>query len=1046
MGNVTNSGSKVASQLHARLLGQVSLSVGDRVIDDGLWPPRGGRSLLLLLLISPGHRLSRDRVLDALWPDLLTEAAQNAYYKALHSLRRTLEPELPARRPGRFLVATADALALAPGSHVVDIDAFENMLAGARKAPDESRAELLRAALDLYQGDLLENEPGLEWTLGRRESLRQTWQEASLQLAGLDLAQDRLNQAISRVRAIVVAEPTNEAAHCLLIRAFDRNGQRDLARSQYERCVKILRDELGVDPSVDTRRAADSVLGISSLDWPVRERKRRRWSNLPAPTTQLLGREREIEALQTMFLREEVRLITLTGAGGVGKTRLALEGAAWLVDEFADGVCFVPLATIRDPSLVLPSIAQALGPRDERASSIQEQVFAALRDRSALLVIDNFEQVLGVAPIVTDILMACPEVRVLVTSREPLHLRPERLLHVAPFDVPEFRAEGDSASLAQLARSAAVALFLERASAVSPGFGLSPENAVHVVRICARLDGLPLAIELAAARIREYSPHRLLALLDDRLGALVEGFQDLPQRQRTMRDTIGWSHDQLPVEQQMLFRRAAVCAGGCSVEMAAGLMDTPAPDAAALLQGLVDKSLMQWQPGTSERAEMLETTREFGLDRLDVAGETAFARDYLATFALELTAAAGQQLAGHEQGHWLDRLDADLDNLREALSWAIEGGECDRALTLVGNLWRYWWSRGHLSEGRLWLERALALPCSGDSSLRGFALNGAASLAESQGDFARAEELHNEALALWQSLNSTVGEARALSGIGTVAAHRGDYANARCFHERALELSRKAGDTAGAARTLDRLGTVARHQGDLSRAKAAYAESLALFQQNGDLVNASIVLSNLGEVLHRHGEAEQAAEHFEQALRLARELDLPDGIAFDLTNLARVRLELGEVDRAAALSAQGARLFRDMGNQLGLAGALAVCGLVAQSRGDFAEARRFLRETLRLLDELNEQSAIPENLEQLAAIVLEDGESERSVRLLGAASSMRERLASPPTPVERATIERTLAAAREVLGDHLTSRAFATGRALSFEGALGAALDDVPGR
>lgn len=1014
------------SVLQARLLGRAWIEVNGRLIEDGAWPPRGGRDLLLLLLATPGHRLSRDQVLDSLWPGLSPDSARNAYYKALHSLRRTLEPGLQARQKGNFLRAETESLSLQPGTYKVDIDDFVRLLASARSSDDSANSALLSAALSLYRGDLLADELHLDWAADHRERLKANWQQGSLHLAGLDLAATRYPAVIERANLVLASDPASETAHLLLIDAYAASGQRDLARRQYERCVAILRDDLGVAPSAATVRAASQLLQSPGMDAAPPPRRGR---TLPVPPTRLIGRETELERIQTSLIGAGVRLLTLLGPGGVGKTRLAIDVAAHLDDDFADGATFVALATTREVELVPSLIVQALGLREDPGTPGLGQIQMALRERSTLLVLDNFEQVRPAAGVVAEILASCPGVRILVTSREPLHLRAEHLLVVPPLNVPEIGEDAETiAIVSSLERSEAGALFLERARAIVPDVALSGSEALAIARICDRLDGLPLAIELAAARSQEFSPGQLLQQLDDRMGTLIHGYQDLPARQQTMRDTIAWSHDLLEPDLQRVFRRMALFPSGCTPEIASRLSDGGAPEGARHLQALIDKSLAYRRTDDNGHVVMLETTRDFALDELANAGEMEFTTAVLVDYAVELTTAAVGHLAGHEQGPWLDRLDLEDDTLRAALGASVAAGDADDALTIAGNLWRYWWSRGVLSEGRTWLDRALSLAGEAVQSRRGLALGGAAALAESQGDFRRSVELHLQALHLWQAEQDLPGEARARSGLGTAASHRGDFDVAREHHERALQISRTAGDRPGMARTLDRLGTLARHQGKLDAAEEAYAESLALFRELGDLVNASIVLSNLGEVLHRHGDRARAAKHFEEALRLERELDLPDGVAFDLANLARVRLELGEIDHADALIGQGVRLFREMGNHLGLAGALAVQAAVERAQGNPLRARQLLGESLGLLTQLNEQATLPEHLEQLSAIVAGGGEVHLALQLLGAAESLRAQLGAPATPLDLAVAGQARAHAERLLAATEIESALALGR------------------
>ena len=885
----------------------------------------------------PGHRAEAGRSSSSCWPRPVTVCSATVSSRRSGPASPRKPPATPVTKPCTACVASwnpdclpanqapssppaAKRSLFSPGHTTSTSIASKRPSRRPRAFLVEQRASLLLEALSIYGGELLADETGAEWAAARREQLHQRWQGAALDLAELDLDAGSPATAISRLEAIVTADPTNEAAHRLLIRAFDGAGQRDLARRQYERCVAVLRDELGVDPSAETARVAAAILEPDVGGGGVRRSRQPSWHNVPAPPSRLIGREQESEDLLDLLTSPGNRLLTLIGPGGVGKTRLALD-VAERADAFGDGVCFVPLAAIRDPDVVAPAIARALGIREEHGSPPLEQLRAVLRERSLLLILDNFEQVRSAAPIVADILTGCPRVTILVTSREPLHLRAERLFEVLPLPVPEHpRDDKRQPSLAVVERSPAVELFVERAAAVAPRFALDEQNAGAVARICARLDGLPLAIELAAARSRDLAPSPMLALLEQRLDVLVDGYQDLPARQRTMRDAIAWSYDLLTPQLQALFRRLAVFAGGGAADAAARLAEVGTAEAEAWLQELVAKSLLRWQPDADPpRAEMLETTREFGLDRLEAAGEAVIARDVLVAHCLDVTTAARDHLSGPEQGTWLDRLDAEHDNLREALAWTIQHGEADKALLLCGNLWRYWWSRGYPSEGRTWMDQALALPGTADAELRGTAINGNASLAESQGDFVRSSALHEEALALWRQLGSLAGEARALSGLGTAAAHRGDYMSARDYHTRSARAASGRPATGQEPRAPSTGWAPSPFTWATSPTpRPTTRESLDFFRASGDLVNASIVLSHLGEVCHQQGQTARAADYFEEALRLERELDLPDGVATELTLLAGVRLELGEVERAGALSGQGIRLFRDMGNQVGL--------------------------------------------------------------------------------------------------------------------------------
>ncbi len=599
-----------ASRLTARLLGPTRLAVGERIIADEKWPRRTARSLLLLVLASPGHRLPRDRILDLLWPEASPETALKALYVALHSLRRVLEPDLTAGRSSAYIETTGDIIGLRPEANVwVDVDHFEEILGQAGTGARAEGAEKLREGLALYGGDLLADEPYADWPVAPRERLRALWRRAVLDLAAIEIETGRPRAAVPELAALLAVDPVDEAAHRALMRGYAADGARDEALRQYDRCVQALAAELGAEPAAETRALASeigSAVPVRAMARPVVAA--RRFDNLPAAPNPLVGRSREIEALQDLLWDPDVRLATVTGPGGIGKTRLALEAARQVGDDFADGVCFVPLAAIRDPVLVMPTIGRTLGIEETAGRAIGELVGEALRERELLLVLDNVEQVLEAAPDVAELLAACPRLKVLATSREPLHLRAEHELPIPPLTLPGSTAEPES-----IGRYEAVALFVQRARAVRPEFALTEANAATVAAICGRIDGLPLAIELAAARVREVSPEALLAGLSRRLETLTGGYRDLPARQRTMRDTIAWSDDLLTADEQALLRRLAVFAGGGSFAAAAIVATAAEPlegDVPRLLVSLAEKSLLSVEEADEgPRFGMLETIR-----------------------------------------------------------------------------------------------------------------------------------------------------------------------------------------------------------------------------------------------------------------------------------------------------------------------------------------------------------------------------------------------------------------------------------------------------
>jgi predicted ATPase/DNA-binding NarL/FixJ family response regulator len=805
-----------------------------------------------------------------------------------------------------------------------------------------------------------------------------------------------------------------------------------------------------------------------------------------------VGRSHEVATILEFLRRFDVPLLTLSGPAGIGKTRLALHVAASLRENFAGNVHIVPLVPLRDANLVAGTIAEALGLTDPSSQSLVDH----LRHRRSLIVLDNFEHVVAAAPLVADLLTACPSLQVLATSRVPLRLSAERVFPVPPLTLP---GAGVLPPLDQLAQTEAVALFVQRASAINPVFVLTDDNVATIVEICRTLDGLPLAIELAAARTRLLPPPVLLQRLKRRLDVLTDAPRDQPPHQRTMRDAIAWSFGLLDPIEQRLFRQLAIFAGGFSLEAAEAIVDlsqwpgSPAPGCSSAplifdrLSVLVMANLIALQKcGELIRFTQLETLREFGLEQLTANGELEAVQARHANYYVRLAELAESRRRSEEGVTWIEWLECEHANLRTALAWLAQN-DTDQALRLATALAWFWLSRGHLSEGRAWLERVLTsreTQPAVEMRLRARAEQGLAALAAAQDDYEASELRYGEALHHFSALGDPIGVALARVGLAEVLFVRGEIPRAAAECEQSLAVFREVGDRLGAARALETLGFLALEQDDYLQSTTYLREALEISRALADGETCANLLTSLGLAAQLAGDLSEAARLIEGALLQARQRGQAARIVERLARLSSVQCETGDVELARRLAQEAVSLIdsstreippwtrvvalHNLGVALRLLGepqpaktlqktaldllrglgspagwTATVMDELGRATADLADLRGAMRlqmESVRLVADIGDRRAIARALEGLALTIMALGVPAKAVLFIAAARRIRAGVGAPLPPVERPTMEQALASARVGLGEAAFQQAWSAAATVPLEEIVSGAL------
>jgi predicted ATPase/DNA-binding SARP family transcriptional activator len=954
------------------------------------------RALLLYLAVEQRRPHARESLAELLWPEQEPGAGRNSLRRALAALRASIGDH--AADPP-FLLAGRETVQFNPrGAHTLDSARFTALVEGVAQHA-HPRGQLcpacqasLEEAAALYRGPFAEGAlprgcPELEaWALARREWFERHALDALDALAELYAGQGHHERALAYAQAQLALDAWREPAHRQAMRALAAQGLRSAALAQYEQCARLLAADLGADPEPETAALAEAIrrnkLGGQAAPPPLAPAPAPPAPRLalPASATSLIGRDEERRELAALIADPSCRLLSLLGPGGIGKTRLALQIAADVGASFADGVCWVALAGLPAAEQLPDALAQALGCAPKGGGDLRAALRDWLQPRQLLLLVDSFEHLLDGAWLLDELLAAAPRLTIVATSRERLQLQREWLYDLGGLPFPLDDDEDRPAT-------PAVQLFMERARQVRRVSALPADERRAALRIARSTEGMPLALELAAAASRDRAFVAIAEALARNIDLLRTSVRDVPERHRSVRAAIDHSWQLLDPPQRHALALLSLFRGGFTLEAAAQVAGADE----GLLASLQDKSLLRWADG---RYDIHELVRQFAYSQLVESGVAeAGHRAHLGSMA-ELAELAEPELLGAEQAPWLERLEIEHANFRAALRWAIDGGEPEGAARIAGSLWRFWWMRGHLAEGRRWLDEILARPGQVAPPVLARAERGAGSLANQQGDYQSARDHHSVALELERQLGNRRGLANQLGSLARVETNLRNYGRARALIEEGLQIHRELGNEVGFALLTDALAGVAYNEGDSAQAARLYAEALALHRARGD----------------RHS------------------------IAIGLHNLSDLAFERGDLRQALAGARECLTLFRELGHKLGVGAALHLIAAVARVEGDYAQAAAAEREALELYYGIGNWRIVAVCLVGAAAIAAGQRHWDRAAQLCGAAEQLRGTAELPPP--DRALYAATLASAAAALGVEEAARAEWRGRALDAAAAV----------
>jgi predicted ATPase/DNA-binding SARP family transcriptional activator len=986
--------------------------------------------LLALLALRQGRDVEREWLAETLWPD-------SDRQKALRNLRQALADDLRPKlgAAASALHATPKTLCLDASDAWVDVVAFDAAI----------KAEILEGlekAVELYRGPLLKG-CAEEWAFLERVTREETFHSALERLAADALAHGKPGTAIGYLRRLIASDPLRESGYMALMEALAASGDVAGIHQVYRDFKGVLNREIGTEPAHETRalyrRLQQAAQQPSLSPQPVVLSLHRR---LPVPLTRLIGRERDIAAAVERF--RQGRLVTLVGSGGVGKTHLSIAIAEALSTQFADGVWFVELASLKEPGLVANAVVQALQVKELPGQTILETLVSALSSRSLLMVLDNCEHLIDACTeLVEHLLRWCEGLRVLVTSRQALGLSGgEWVYRVPSLEVPPLppvgsAPEADKNTLSRLLDYDAVRLFLERAVAQGMALRLTTSQTLAIAEICRQLDGIPLAIEMAASRVRTMTLEAIRTGLSDRFRLLRAGSRTSLPRHKTLQALIDWSYDLLSDAEKRLLHRLSVFTGGWTLEAADDVYGAEGEDSSPgsvfeLLTSLVDKSLVVYEEWEGKaRYRLLETVRQYAAERLVESGESDLVRSRHRDYFLALAETAEPKLRGAEQVEWLQRLEEEHENLRTALAWSLSAMGPEVGLRFCGALSQFWWTWGYFSEGRRWCALALAAADGQQRTLeRAKVLSSAGSAAYNQGDYITARTHHEESLAICKESGHQNDIASSLNSLGNVALAQGNYAIAHTLYEECLTSFREIGERHSIAIVLNNLGLLAKALGDYASAHTYHQECLVIFREIEERNCTASALNNLGLLAIVQCDPVFAWHYFEESLAISREIGDRNRIAASLSGLGACAEGQGDYATARRLYEESLTIFREIGAQADIADALNGLGSVAMGQSDYPLARMMFAESLTILQEIGDRRGIAISLESFAVLVSFAANMEQAGILWGAAEALREEIGAPMQPNERALYNHTVAKVRQALGAQALSIAWERGRSM----------------